>query len=152
MDLRTRIRTALTEACAEGDTPRAATLRLIAAAIRDRERALRSEGQDIELSNAALRDILVALASRRRATARTFEENGRLEQAAEKSAEADIIEELLPRPLRPGEVDRAIGATLSRLGARSLRDIGRVMAELRPQLDGQLPAAELKARVRARLE
>lgn len=152
MDLRTRITTALQAACAEGDTHRAATLRLIAAAVRDRDRALEATGREDGLTDAELRQILAALAARRRATAASFEEHGRLEQAAEKTAEAEVIEDLLPRRMRSDDIDAAIGAALARLGARSLRDIGRVMAELRPGMEGHIPPAELKARIRARLE
>ncbi|MBK5927144.1 GatB/YqeY domain-containing protein [Rhodobaculum claviforme] len=152
MDLRARIRADLQAACSQGDGHRAATLRLIAAAVRDRDRALHAAGRDGGLTDAELREILAVLAQRRRATAASFEENGRLEQAAEKTAEAEVIEELLPRPMRSGDIDATIGATLARLGAHNLRDIGRVMAALRPQLDGHIPPAELKARVRARLE
>lgn len=151
MELRARIAAALQAACAEGEGHRAATLRLLTAAIRDRDQALADQGREAGLDEAGLRDILLRLAAQRRASAAAFEESGRLEQAAEKITEAEVIEELLPRRLREAEIEAEIDAALRRLRAGSLRDIGRVMAELRPRLGGQIAPADLKARVRAAL-
>ena len=151
MDLRTRIAAALQAACAEGEDHRATTLRLLTAAIRDRDRALAGEGRDTGLDEAGLRDILRRMAAHRRASAVSFEETGRLEQAAEKLAEAQVIEELLPRAMPPEEIEAEIRGAVARLGARSLRDIGRVMEELRPRLADHIAFADLKARVREAL-
>ncbi|MGY6411762.1 MAG: GatB/YqeY domain-containing protein [Alkalilacustris sp.] len=151
MDLRTRIASALKAACAGGEDHRAATLRLLHAAIRDRDLALAAEGRDTGLDEAALREILRRLAAHRRTSAAAFEETGRLEQAAEKTAEAEVIEEFLPRPMPEGEIEAEIRDTVHRLGARSLRDIGRVMEALRPRLGDHLPVADLKGRVRRAL-
>ncbi len=152
MQLRARIAAALQAACAEGEDHRAATLRLLTAAIRDRDLSLAGEGRDAGLDEAGLRDILRRMAAQRRASATAFEETGRLEQAAEKTIEAEVIEDFLPRPMPPDEIDKEIRAAVERLQARSLRDIGRVMDVLRPRLADHMPLADLKARVRAALE
>ena len=152
MDLRDRIATALRLAQDEHDATRSATLRLVMAAIRDRDLAARTQDGPPEAGDTELRDMLARLAAQRRATADSYEEAGRLEQAAEKLAEAAVIEEFLPRRLAEAELEAAIDAAVARLGARSLRDLGRVMAELRPQLAGRIAPAELKSRVRTRLE
>ena len=151
MELRARIAAALKAACAEGENHRAATLRLLTAAIRDRDLALASEGRDTGMDEAALREILRRMAAQRRASAAAFEETGRLEQAAEKAAEAEVIEELLPRPMSDAEINAAIRSSMQRLQARSLRDIGRVMQDLRPRLGYHVPPTDLKARVRGAL-
>ena len=151
MDLRARIAAALQSACADGEEHRAATLRLLNAAIRDRDLALAGAERGVGLDDAGLRDILRRLARHRRASAVAFEETGRLEQAAEKISEAEVIEEFLPRPMAPDEIEAEIRTAVVRLQARSLRDMGRVMQELRPRLGEHIPAVALKARVRAAL-
>lgn len=150
MELRERIAAALRDA--EGDPLKSATLRLVAAAIRDRDKALRADGRDTGADAAELRAILNRLASQRRESAEAFELAGRLEQAADKTAEAAVIEALLPRRMTEAEVAARIDAAVTDLGATSLRDIGRVMALLRPKLGEQVDPAALKALVRARLE
>ena len=149
MELRERIAAALRDA--EGDPIRSATLRLVAAAIRDRDKSLREEGREAT-DGAELRAILTRLAAQRRESAAAFELAGRLEQAADKTAEAEVIEALLPRRMTEAEVAARIEATVSELGASSLLDIGRVMAALRPRLGEQVDPATLKALVRQRLE
>ena len=150
MDLRERIAAALREA--EDDPRGGATLRLVAAAIRDRDNALREEGRESGADAAELRAILSRMAAQRRESAAGFELAGRLEQAADKTAEAEVIEALLPRRMSEAEVGASVDAVVAELEARSLRDIGRVMAALRPRLGEQVDAATLKAMVRARLE
>ena len=150
MELRERIAAALRDV--EGDPLKSATLRLVAAAIRDRDKALREEGRETGADATELRAILNRLAIQRRKSAEAFELAGRLEQAADKTAEAEVIEALLPRRMTEAEVAARIEAAVSELGAASLRDIGRVMGLLRPQLGEQVDPAELKALVRARLE
>ncbi len=152
MDLRARIAHALETATAEGDGLRGATLRLLAAAIRDRDLARRTEGADRGIDAAELRAMLARLAAQRRENAAAFERDGRLEQAADKLREAEVIEEFLPRRLSAAEIDALIDSTVAAEAASSLRDIGRVMSALRPALGEQLDPVELKARVRARLE
>ncbi len=151
MELRARIAAALQTACDAGEAHRAATLRLLNAAIRDRDLAVAAEERESGLDDGRLRDILRRMAAQRRASAAAFEETGRLEQAAEKLAEAEVIEEFLPRPMGPDEIEAEIQASLHRLRAGSLRDIGRVMEDLRPRLAGHIPSVALKARVREAL-
>lgn len=151
MELRARMAAALRAACGSGDEHRAATLRLLHAAIRDRELALAAEERDGGLNEAALRDMLRRLARQRRASAASFEETGRLEQAAEKIAEAEVIEEFLPRSMASDEIEAEIRTALQRLQAQSLRDMGRVMQDLRPRLGEHIQPVALKARVRAAL-
>lgn len=157
MDLRTRIAAALKAATAEADSARSSTLRLVQTAIRDRDQARRAEtgaeatGRD-GIGAAELREMLTRLAQQRRESAEAFERDGRLEQAADKLREAETIEAFLPRRLSGSEVEALIDGTVLALDARSLRDIGRVMAALRPELGDQLDPVALKAKVRARLE
>ena len=156
MDLRARIAAALRTAQTEGDLRRAATLRLVMATIRDRDltrRSQREEGAELSGADTAeIRAILAQLAAQRRDSAAAFEQAGRLEQALDKTAEAEAIEAFLPRRMTDREIDGLIAGTVTRLDAHSLRDMGRVMSSLRPKLADQLPVADLRARVRRHLD
>lgn len=151
MELRERITMALRTAEAEGAAARTATLRLVMAAIRDRDLARRAAGTGEKADTAELRAILSRLVEQRRESAAAFEQTGRLEQAQEKLAEAAVLEEFLPRRMSEAEVEALVAATVRDLGATGLRDIGRVMAALRPRLTDHVEGAALKARVRAQL-
>lgn len=151
MDLRERIQAATKEAMKARDQLRLSTLRLIGAAIKDREIAQRGDdGQ-----GALTQDDLVALLSRmvkqRQESARAYEEGGRLELAEREQAEIAVIQEFLPRQLSPAEVEAAIGKVIADLGATGVRDMGRVMGELRARHAGQMDFGAAGALVKARL-
>lgn len=156
MDLRARIAAALATAEAEGEARRASTLRLVMATIRDRDlmrRNQREEGAELSGADTAeIRSILSRLAAQRRDSAAAFEQAGRLEQALDKTAEAETIEAFLPRRMTDAEIDGLIADTVRQLDASSLRDMGRVMSTLRAKLTDQLAPAEVKARVRQHLD
>lgn len=151
MELRERIQAATKEAMKARDQQRLSTLRLIGAAIKDREIARRGE----EATGALTQDDLVALLSRmvkqRQESARAYEEGGRLELAEREQAEIGVIQEFLPRQLSPEEVEAAIDAAVTDLGATGVRDMGRVMGALRERHAGQMDFGAAGALVKARL-
>lgn len=151
MELRERIADAMRRAEAEGAVSRAASLRLLTTAIRDRDLASRAAGGGGAADKAEVQAILARLVAQRRESAAAFEQVGRLEQAQEKLAEAEVLEEFLPRRLNEAEVEAMVAQTVRDLGATCLRDMGRVMSALRPVLTGHVDLAELKERVRTRL-
>lgn len=151
MELRERIQSATKEAMKARDQQRLSTLRLIGAAIKDREIALRGE----DGAGALTQDDLVALLSRmvkqRQESARAYEEGGRLELAEREQAEIGVIQEFLPRQLSPEEVEAAIASVIADLGATGVRDMGRVMGALRERHAGQMDFGAAGALVKARL-
>lgn len=152
MDLRERLQAATKQAMRAKDTPRLSALRLIAAAIKDREIALRGErGQDAALSDADLTALLAKMIKQRQESARAYEEGGRLELAEKEQAEVALIQEFLPRQLTEAEADAAIEAALAATGATGLRDMSAVMAELRARHAGQMDFGAIGPRVKARL-
>lgn len=148
MGLQDRIAAALSKAEEEGEMTRVSILRLIEAAIRDREIVEHGNASD----DAAVRAILQRMARQRRESAREYERAARLEQAERKIAEAEVIEDFLPQKMSDRDIDEAISDAVGEVGASSIRDLGHVMTLLRSRLSGQFDAADLKARVRARLE
>lgn len=152
MELRTRIQSATTEAMKARDSARLSTLRLISAAIKDREIGLRGEkGVDAVLPEAEITAILAKMVKQRQESARAYEEGGRLELAQKEEAEIGIIQSFLPRQLTGDEVAEAIAAAIADLGATGLRDMGRVMAELRARHAGQMDFGSAGPLVKARL-
>jgi uncharacterized protein YqeY len=151
MDLREKINTGLKTAMKSKDKPRLSTLRLINAAIKDREIALRGEGQDAGVTDADILAILGKMVKQRQESARTYEEGGRLELAEAEQAEIEIIEQFLPRQLSEHEVDAAIEKAIDATEASSIRDMGRVIGQLKTRYTGQMDFAVVGPKVKARL-
>lgn len=152
MDLRTRIQTATKEAMKARDAARTSTLRLISAAIKDREIGLRGEkGVDAVLTEADIVAILARMIKQRQESARAYEEGGRLELAEKEVAEIGVIQSFLPRQMDEAEIEAAIVKAVADLGASGLRDMGKVMAELRAHYAGQMDFSAVGPMVKARL-
>lgn len=151
MQLRDRISQHLKEAMKNRDADRLSALRLINAAIKDRDIALRGEGNDQGATDADILAILGRMVKQRQESARAYEEGGRLELAEKERAEIKVIEEFLPRQLDAEEVEAVISDTISELGANSVRDMGRVMAALKAKYTGQMDFTTVGPKVKARL-
>jgi uncharacterized protein len=151
MELRDRIASALKEAMRSKDAERLSTLRLINAAIKDREIALRSGADDASVGNPELLAIMGKMVKQRHESARAYEEGGRLELAEKELSEVKVIEEFLPRQLSEAEVQAAVEAAVAATGANSLRDMGRVMAELKGKYTGQMDFGAVGAMVKGSL-
>lgn len=152
MDLKTKIQTATKDAMKAKDAPRLSTLRLISAAIKDREIAARSgEGEGVGLSDSDLMAILAKMVKQRQESARAYEEGGRLELAEKENAEILVIEEFLPRKMSAEETRAALDEVVTSLGATSVRDMGRVMAELKARYTGQMDFGAVGQMVKEKL-
>ena len=151
MELRARIQDATKAAMKARDQLRLSTLRLIGAAIKDRESAARGEPGEGQLTEDDLVALLSRMVKQRQESARAYEEGGRLELAEREQAEIGIIQEFLPRQLDPAEVAAAIDAVIAELGATGVRDMGRVMGALRERHAGQMDFGAAGALVKKRL-
>lgn len=151
MDLRAKLQAATKDAMKARDSARLSTLRLIGAAIKDREIASRTEDGGGELAEADLIAILSKMVKQRQESARAYEEGGRLELAQKEEAEIGIIQEYLPRQLDAAETAAAIDAAVAELGATGIRDMGRVMAVLREKHAGQMDFGAVGPMVKTRL-
>lgn len=136
--MRERIGVALKDAMKSRDAGRLSTLRLINAAIKDKDIALRGEGGDATVGDAEVLAILGRMVKQRQESVRAYEEGGRLELAEKEQAEIRVIEDFLPRQLSPDEVAAAIADAIAETGASSIRDMGRVMAALKAKHTGQM--------------
>ncbi|OSQ51783.1 GatB/YqeY domain-containing protein [Marivita geojedonensis] len=151
MDLRTRINTSVKQAMRDKDSARLSTLRLINAAIKDRDIAARGDGNEDGVADDEVLAILGKMVKQRKDTAKTYEEGGRLDLAERELSEIEVIEEFLPRPLSDDEVKGAIDAAVTETGASSIRDMGRVMGALKAKYTGQMDFGAVGGMVKDRL-
>ena len=138
MELRSRITAEMKRAMKDKAAERLSTIRLINAAIKDRDIAVRAEGNYNGVDNAEVLAILDKMVRQRQESARTYEEASRLDLSERELSEIAVIEEFLPRKLSSNEVAAAVTIAIAEVGAASIRDMGRVMALLKSQYVGQM--------------
>lgn len=151
MSLRDKLQTALKEAMKAKEADRLSTLRLINAAIKDRDIASRGDGGPEEIADSDILSVLGRMVKQRQESARAYEEGGRLELAEKEQAEIKVIEEFLPRQLDAAEVEAAIAAAIAEVGATSIRDMGRVMGVLKGKYTGQMDFGAVGPKIKDRL-
>jgi len=136
--MREIINNAVKDAMRSKDKLRLSTLRLVNAAIKDKDIALRTEDRPEGVSSSEILQILGKMVKQRQESAKAYEEGGRLELAQQELSEIKIIEEYLPRQLSDEEVDKAINEAIRSVSASSIRDMGKVMGFLKERYNGQL--------------
>ena len=151
MSLRERLSTSLKDAMRAKDATRLMTLRLINAAIKDRDIDARAEGNETGVSDDVLLAILSKMVKQRQESARAYEEGGRLELAEKELSEITIVEEFLPRQLSAAETDQVIADAIAESDANSIRDMGKVMGVLKAKYTGQLDFGKGGGFVKAQL-
>ena len=151
MDMRERVNVALKQAMRDKAVDRLSTLRLINAAIKDRDIAARGEGNDDGVSDAEVLAILGKMVKQRHESARAYDEGGRIDLAERERAEVTVLEEFLPRQLSQDEVAAAVDAAITKLSASSIRDMGKVMGELKGRYTGQMDFGVVGPMIKDRL-
>ncbi|MBD3624498.1 MAG: GatB/YqeY domain-containing protein [Rhodobacteraceae bacterium] len=149
--IRNRLTRELKEAMKAKDQTRLSTLRLINAAIKDRDIAARSDDNAEGVGEAEIREILAKMIKQRRDSAQAYDEAGRIELAEQERAEIEIIQGFLPKPLSDQDVDKAIREAIDETGASSIRDMGRIMGVLKSRYAGQIDFGKAGQRVKAAL-
>ena len=151
MDMRERVTKALKEAMKNKEADRLSTLRLINAAIKDRDIAARSDGEEVHVSDAEVMAIMGKMVKQRQESARAYEEGGRLELAEKERAEVKVIEEFLPRQMDEDEIAAAVDEAIAGSGATSIRDMGKVMGALKSKYTGRMDFGRVGPMVKERL-
>jgi uncharacterized protein len=131
----------LKDAIKAKDPCRVSTLRLICAAIKDRDIAARVGDSSNGCSDAEILAVLARMIKQRQESVRAYEEGGRLDLAERERAEIEVIRDYLPRQMSEKEVERAIADAIEDTGACSIRDMGKVMAHLKARHTGQMDFA-----------
>jgi len=151
MTIRERLGASTKDAMRNKETKRLMTLRLINAAIKDLEISLRGEGSDEEIGDPQIVSILERMVKQRKESARAYEEGGRIELAEQELSEIEVVREFLPRQLDDDEAAKAIAAAIESTGAGSIRDMGKVMGELKSKFAGQMDFGAVGPMVKAQL-
>ena len=128
-----------------------ATLRLIQAALKDRDIAARTKGKLDGIDEAEILSMLQTMIKQRRESITHFEQGGRLELAQQELEEIGIIENFLPRQMSDAEAGEAIKSLIAELGATSIKDMGRTMTVLRERYAGRIDFAKASAAVKQAL-
>jgi uncharacterized protein YqeY len=150
--LRGQLNEALRTATEAEDRCALAIVRLIHAALKERDQQARSEGHPEGLSDAELLGMLQAMVRQRAGSIRRYEENGQLELAARESEEIEVIKRLLPRQLDEAACAEAVSRVIADLGAEKLKDTGRVISELKHRYPGRMDFAKARRLVCDRLD
>jgi uncharacterized protein YqeY len=146
MSLKERILQDVKDAMRAKDKPRLATIRLITAAIKQRE-----VDERIELDDTQILVVLDKMCKQRRESISQFEQAGRDDLAAQEKAELALIQEYLPEQLGKAEIEELIDAAMEQTGAASMKDMGKVMGQLKPKLQGRADMGAVSALIKARL-
>lgn len=140
--LRTRFNEALKESMRAKDMRAVSTIRMILAGLKDRDIAARSRGVMDGVDEGEILTLLQGLIKQRNESATMYDQGGRPELAEKEREEITVIEGFLPKQMSEDEVTAAIAGIVAELGAGSIKDMGRVMAELKARHAGQMDFAK----------
>jgi len=149
--LRTRLDEGLKQAMLARDECATSTMRLILAALKDRDIAERGKGNSSGLSNEQILAMLRSMIKQRHESIRLYEEGGRHDLAKREAAEIEVIERFLPPLMDEAAMAGAVAAVIAETNAATLKDMGRVMALLKERFPGQMDFARAGALVKAQL-
>ncbi len=149
--IRSRLSQETKDAMRAKDAARLSTLRLINAAIKDRDIAARSEDNNTGVSDDEILTILGKMIKQRNDSAQAYDEAGRIELADREREEIEVIKTFLPKQLSETDVRKAIADAITETGASSIRDMGRIMGVLKERYAGQMDFGKAGAEVKASL-
>lgn len=149
--MRERIAQAMKEALKSKDQAALSTIRLISAALKDRDIAARSDNNHDGISDDEILSMLQTMIKQRNESAKMYEDGGRPELAAAEQAEIELIKQFLPEQLSHDDIEKAIKDAVAETGAASIKDMGKVMAHLKEHYAGQMDFSAASQMVKAAL-
>ena len=151
MALRETIQSNVKDAMKSKDTVRLSTLRLINAAIKDRDIAARAEDRCGGIDEGEILSLLAKMVKQREESAKTYDENGRPELADRERSEIDIIRTFMPTPLSDDELKDVIETYIDDMGATCLKDMGKIMGKLKSGYSGRVDMGKAGSIVKSHL-
>jgi uncharacterized protein YqeY len=146
MSLKQRIQEDMKAALKSGDKPKLSAIRLILAAIKQRE-----VDERVELDDTQILAVLDKMAKQRRESIAQFAAASRTDLVEKEQAELEVILSYLPQPLTEAEIDALIQSAIAEVGASGVQDMGKVMAALRPKVQGRADLGQVSAKVKVAL-
>jgi uncharacterized protein len=152
MSLRNQLSADMKDAMKAGDKRKLATIRLMNAAIKDKDINTRTDGHDSEkISDTAIMDVLGKMVKQRQDSIAAFDAGGRTELAQQEREEMAIIQSYMPKQMSDDEAKTAVAGVIAAVGATSVKDMGKVMAELKAKYSGQMDMGKAGGLVKALL-
>jgi uncharacterized protein len=152
MSLREQITADMKDAMKSGDKRRTQTLRLMNAAIKDKDINSRSDGHDSALTtDAGIMELFIKMVKQRQDSIAAFDAGGRAELAQAEREEMAIIQTYMPKQMSEDEAKAAVASVIAAVGATSVKDMGKVMAELKTKFAGQMDMAKAGGLVKSLL-
>lgn len=151
MEIRTEINNKLKESLRSKDQVALSTVRLIMAALKDRDITARSTGKAEGIDDSEILSMLQSMIKQRAESARTYEEAARKDLADREKAEIEVIENFMPKQLSEAEIQAAVVQKIKSTGADSIRDMGKVMGALKAEYAGQFDMGHASALVKEAL-
>jgi uncharacterized protein YqeY len=145
--LRDELATALKTATEHGEQRTIAIIRLVQAALKERDEQIREDAGRHRITDEELVSMLATMAEQRLESRRRYEETGQLELAEREAEEIDVIRRFLPPQMDEESSEQAIDQVVAELGASKLKDIGRVITELKSRYPGQMNFADVRKRL-----
>lgn len=149
--LREQLSSALKDAMRAKDGRAVATVRLILAALKDRDIAAREKGNMDGVGEEDILTMLQTMIKQRQESIRLYEQGGRCELAQQEQEEIDVIRRFMPTPIEGAELETAVKTTIQEIGAANLKDMGRTMAALKERYPGRMDFTKASGIVRASL-
>ena len=149
--LRAKISDELKAAMKAGEKLKVSTLRLVGAAIKDRDIQNRTAGPDSGVNDAQIVEVLAKMVKQRQESIAVYEQGGRPELAEKEREEIAVIQSYMPKQMSEDEARAAVAAVIAAVGASSVKDMGKVMAELKAKYAGQMDMAKAGAIVKSQL-
>ncbi len=151
MEKREEFNAKLKEAMKSKDKIATSTIRLILAALKDRDISARSKGKADGIEEAEILSMLQTMIKQRRESAKIYMEAGRVELAEQEDTEVKVIEGFLPQQLSDAQVAEEIGKIIEELGAEGIKDMGKVMGALKSGFAGQIDMGKAGSAVKQKL-
>ncbi len=145
MSLRAKLNDAMKEAMKAKDAQRLATVRLILAALKDRDIAARSETNKELVGDDDILTLLAKMIKQREESAAVYRQGGRPELADKEDAEIAVIRTFMPKQMDEADMKAAVQAVIAETGAASIKDMGKVMAVLKERFAGQMDFSRASA-------
>ena len=149
--LRDQIKDATKDAMREKDGIRLSTLRLMSAAIKDRDISARAKDQCGGIDDSEILSILTKMVKQREEAAKTYDDNGRPELAERERSEISVLRDFMPKQMSKAEVEAAVAKIIEGSGATCLKDMGKVMGQLKSQHAGRIDMGQAGAIVKKHL-
>ena len=151
MDIRSELNATLKDALKNKEQVKVATIRLILAALKDRDITVREKGQVDGVDDASILLLLQSMIKQRKESSKTYSEAGRFDLAEREDAEVEVIRGFMPQQLSDSEIAEVVDGLIEKLGANDIKDMGKIMGALKGEYAGRVDMGKAGAIAKEKL-